>query len=377
MPTDHKGAAIPGIPTPSSHCETDPRDLCAAVGAIFERLGVAAADAAYVAEALVDADMEGIPSHGVMLVHMYAQRLRSGSVTAASRAAVAHDHGACVVLDAANMLGQLSAQQAVAIARERAVEHGIGAVAVRNAFHFGAAGRYARALASDGCVGIAMSNTRPLMPAPGGAQSVVGNNPLAIAVPGDDGMPVELDMAMSASAMGKIRLAAAAGRAIPAGWATDAQGLPTTDAAAAIAGMLLPAAGPKGFGLAFMIDLLCGGLSGGATGAAVQPLYGDSAIAYNCAHFFLAIDVAHFRDAGAFARTVSDAAAAVRSSRRAPGTERLYAPGEIGWARRAESGDACRVERPVLIELAALARALTAALPSSIANLVDDMDLTA
>lgn len=351
--------------------QVDARALSAAVSAIFERLGLVPADAVRVADALVDADLEGIPSHGVMLVPMYAQRLRGGSVTPASRATVLSDNGGCVVLDAANMLGQLSAFQAVALARERAGTHGIGAVAVRNAFHFGAAGRYARALASDGCIGIVMSNTRPLMPAPGGAQSVVGNNPLAIALPGADEIPVELDMAMSASAMGKIRLAAAGGREIPAGWATDADGVPTTNAAAALAGMLLPAAGPKGFGLAFMVDMLCGALSGGGTGAAVRPLYGDSTAPYNCAHFFLALDVAHFGDAGTFARTVSQAAAAVRNSVRAPGTERLYSPGEIGWAMRREHGGACSVDRTVLAEIVGVARSLSAPIPSSIANLQD------
>lgn len=354
-----------------SHCEVDAGALSAAVSAIFARLGVADAAAARVADALVEADLEGIASHGVMLVPMYAQRLRSGSVTAAARAAVVSDQGGCVVLDAANMLGQLSAFQAVGMARDRARQHGIGAVAVRNAFHFGAAGLYARALASDGCVGIVMSNTRPLMPAPGGAQSVIGNNPMAIALPGADEIPIELDMAMSASAMGKIRLAAARGLELPPGWATDVRGNPTTDAGAALSGMLLPAAGAKGFGLAFMVDLLCGGLSGGGTGAAVRPLYGDSARPYNCAHFFLALDVAHFRDPGAFARSASDAAAAVRDSERAPGVERIYSPGELAWATRRRHGSRCSVARVVLAEIVSVARTLAAPVPSSIANLID------
>ncbi|MNN25412.1 Ureidoglycolate dehydrogenase (NAD(+)) [compost metagenome] len=140
--------------------------------------------------------------------------------------------------------------------------------------------------------------------------------------------------------------------------------------------MLLPAAGPKGFGLAFMVDMLCGGLSGGGTGAAVQPLYGDSARPYNCAHFFLAIDVAHFGGAGAFARTVSQAAAGVRNSHRAPGTGRIYSPGEIGWANRREHGGTCRVDRVVLTEIVGVARALSAAIPPSIANLTDHTDHT-
>jgi LDH2 family malate/lactate/ureidoglycolate dehydrogenase len=117
-----------------------------------------------------------------------------------------------------------------------------------------------------------MCNTRPLMPAPGGAERVVGNNPIAIAVPSDGPAPIVLDMATSEAAMGKIRMAEKAGEKIPGTWAVKADGSATTDPAEAIAGLLLPASGPKGFGLAFLIDLLCGVLSGGATGSAVQPI---------------------------------------------------------------------------------------------------------
>src|SRR5262249_57025674 len=106
----------------------------------------------------------------------------------------------------------------------------------------------------------------------GGAEAMVGNNPIAIALPSAGAFPVEADMALSATAMGKIRLAAAAGQRIPEDWAVDSQGRPTTDPVTAIKGMLLPAAGPKGFGLAFAIDLLCGGVSDGARGPAGGPL---------------------------------------------------------------------------------------------------------
>src|SRR5262249_48053384 len=148
----------------------------------------------------------------------------------------------------------------------------------------------------------------PLMPAPGGAEAMVGNNPIAIALPTLGKHSVEVDMALSATAMGKVRLAASAGQSIPGSWAVNSQGQPTTDPAEAIKGMLLPAAGPKGFGLAFVIDLLCGGLSGGAIGAEVRPLYGDPALPYQCSQFFMAIDVGHFPAAEAFAARVQDQA---------------------------------------------------------------------
>jgi LDH2 family malate/lactate/ureidoglycolate dehydrogenase len=196
-------------------------------------------------------------------------------------------------------------------------------------------------MAAEGCVGVVMSNTRPLMPPPGGAEPMVGNNPIAIALPTAGKHPVEVDMALSATAMGKIRLAAASGESIPADWALDADGRPTTDPAAAIAGMLLPAAGPKGFGLAFVIDLLCGGLSGGAIGAEVRPLYGDAAAPYRCSHLFLALDIGHFPAARGFAARVSDQAKRVSAAKRAPGTTRIYAPGELTFAARQANGNVC------------------------------------
>ncbi len=325
---------------------------------LFQALGLDTASSTKVAEALVDADLEGIASHGVMLLPMYADKIRAGSVSLAREATVANDTGAAVVLDAGNALGQLTAHQAVEIASERAKKHGLAAVAVRNAFHFGTAGRWASMLAERGAIGVVMSNTRPLMPAPGGAERVVGNNPLAIAMPSGSGAPIVLDMAMSATAMGKIRLADAAGKPIPEGWASDASGNPTTDAAAAIKGMLLPAAGPKGFGLAFMIDLFCGGLASGAIGEAVKPLYGDPKMPYGCAHFFLAIDVAHFRALGDFAAAADGFADKLRGSKRALGVERLYAPGEPAQALKASNAGTCPLAPETARDLAALASSL-------------------
>jgi LDH2 family malate/lactate/ureidoglycolate dehydrogenase len=338
--------------------EIEAARLTAATAAIFTALGINSDDAQSVAGDLVAANLEGIPSHGVMLVPLYVDRLLNGSVSKRSVGEVVNDDAGAIVIDAGNALGQLTARQAVRLAVARAREYGLAAVAVRNAFHFGTAGRYARMMAAEGCVGMVMSNTRPLMPPPGGAQALAGNNPIAIALPSAGDFPVEVDMALSASAMGNIRLAAAAGEAIPSGWAVDSEGRPTTNPAEAIKGMLLPAAGPKGFGLAFAIDLLCGGLSDGAIGAEVRPLYGDPKEPYRCAHFFLAVYVGHFLDKAVFAERVCEAALRVSSSKRSPGVDRVYAPGELVWARKQASGSICRIDAPTVRSLAeAAARA--------------------
>lgn len=326
------------------------------VARILRSAGVSQDDARTVAVALVAADQEGIASHGVMLVPLYVERLVAGSVAARAKPVVVSDRDTAIVLDAQHGLGQVSSAVAVELLAPRAAQGGMASVAVRNGFHFGAAGRWAGMLAQRGLVGIAMSNTRPLMPAPGGAQAVIGNNPVAIALPSDEEAPLVLDMAMSASAMGTIRLARARGASIPLGWATDAEGVPTTDPAAAIAGMLLPAAGPKGFGLAVIIDLLCGGLASGGVGDAVKPLY--SADRYGCSHLFLAIDVGRFLPLEQFRATAAALSSRIRASRRAPGVEQLYMPGDIAVRQATLHRDFVALPATLLDQLAESARSV-------------------
>jgi LDH2 family malate/lactate/ureidoglycolate dehydrogenase len=333
-------------------------DLSALVSRIFMASGLAEAAASTVAAGLVQADLDGLPSHGVLLVDLYVARLRSGSVTTAEAGTVVSERGACVVLDAGHALGHLTGDQSIDIAVARAKQHGIGAVAVRHGFHFGTARRYAERAADQGCIGIAMCNTRPLMPPPGGAERTVGNNPIAIAVPSAEPIPLVLDMATSEAAMGKIRLAEKAGQPIPATWAVQNDGSPTTDPAQAIAGMLLPASGPKGFGLAVMIDLMSGLLSGGASGQGVNPLYGDPAIPYDCSHFFMAIDVAHFCDLSWFRAQAASAAQKIRGGQRAPGVAQLYAPGEPEWRRRQSANRRVKLDRAVARTLVSVAESL-------------------
>ena len=186
--------------------------LRSAVADIFAALGIARGDAQLVANDIVLADLEGVGSHGVMLVPMYVDRIQKGSVSkqaAGRRRQRQQDRNRHRCRQRARTAHRASGGEAGG--RTRAKELGMASVAVRNAFHFGTAGRYARLMAEQDCVGIVMSNTRPLMPAPGGAEAITGNNPIAIALPSAGEFPVEVDMAMSATAMGKIRLAAAGG----------------------------------------------------------------------------------------------------------------------------------------------------------------------
>src|SRR5688572_22707743 len=154
-------------------------DLTALVGRLFVAAGLSREAASTVAGGLVEADLEGVPSHGVMLVDMYLDRIRRGSVSTQETVEVVSDRAAAMVLDAGHALGHLTGDQAIGFAIERARRYGVGIVTVRHGFHFGTARRYALAAAEANCIGIVACNTRPLMPAPGGAERVVGNNPLA------------------------------------------------------------------------------------------------------------------------------------------------------------------------------------------------------
>lgn len=147
--------------------------------------------------------------------------------------------------------------------------------------------------------------------------------------------------------------------------ATDAAGNPTTDAAEAIKGMLLPAGGAKGFGLALAVDLLCGGLAGGAIGEAVQPLYGDARVPYDCAHCFIAIDVGHFRDTAAFEAQAAGYAQRLRASKTVAGAAPVRVPGDRARAKRRDAATHCAISREVAAALDELAAA--AGLPGRLA----------
>jgi len=303
--------------------------LKATVVDLFAAHGLSPGAARTVASALVDADLRGVHSHGVNLVPIYLERLRNGSVSIEEHARVICENGATAVLDGRHSLGILTGDEAMAMAVAKAEDYGVGVVVVRHAFHFAGAFRYVKAAARAGCIGIAASNTRPLMPAPGGSRPVVGNNPLAIAVPRGSGEPLVLDMALSQVAQGRIRIAAKAGREIPDSWGTDEEGRPTTDAQEALDGMLLPIGGYKGFGLAMMVDVLTGVLSGGEFGSTVRSVYNDVAAPNDCAHLFIALDVGAFIAVDDFIGRVGALADSVVRGPSINGAARLVLPGQL------------------------------------------------
>jgi (2R)-3-sulfolactate dehydrogenase (NADP+) len=247
----------------------DATTLAAFATRVLRAIGMPEGDAALTADCLVAAELRGMPGHGVLRLIQYHDSVAAGDVRAAPDVRVARRDGASALVDADGGYGYAPTMLACDLGSELAVAQGMGVVGVRDSHHFGMAGLYAERLADRGLVGIVLTNAQPVIAPPGFTAPLVGNNPLAIAVPrAAPHPPLVLDMAMSQTALGRIRLAAAEGRPIPEGWALDEQGKPTTDARRALAaGLLAPTGGHKGLALALMIDVLAGVMTGSPAGA--------------------------------------------------------------------------------------------------------------
>jgi LDH2 family malate/lactate/ureidoglycolate dehydrogenase len=309
------------------------RRFCASA---FERVGVPAEAAALVADTLVEADLRGVHSHGVWWVKTYTNRLRQGGLNPRPHLHIVRETASMAVLDADQALGQVASSAAMKLTMRKAGAEGVGVVAVRNSNHFGAAAYYAAMAARQHQIGFATTDAEPTMAPWGGAQQlVVGNNPLAYAVPVDDEFVMVLDMAQSVVAWGKIFLAAQRGEQIPPTWALNPAGEPTTDPQAAMAGVLLPVGGHKGYGLALMMQVISSLLSGATFGPTMPPM-ADPTVSQGHGHFFMALDIGHFVSLHEFRRAMAQLVAEQRAAPLAQGVERIYLPGEIEHRKRQE-----------------------------------------
>jgi LDH2 family malate/lactate/ureidoglycolate dehydrogenase len=273
------------------------------------------------------ATRRGVDSHGIFgVLPRMVEELRSGRVKPSNPVLVLHEGDAVARLDGNEGPGPTIGAYAMDLAIAKASRHGLGAVTVSNCNHFGAASFYAvRALDHDQ-IGIVMCNSDPRVAPHGGAEGALGTNPISYAIPAGDAEPLVFDIATSTTAAGQIAKAQRQGKPIPAGWALDAHGRATTDAAAARGGVLLPMAGHKGYGLAVLVDVLSGALAGGLCGRDVP--MSSSKGQRGQSFFFLAIDVSHFLAASEFARRVDGLVDDLHGVRPAEGFAEVMAPGE-------------------------------------------------
>ena len=306
----------------------DPEALRTFGSAVLSALGVPGDDAALIADSLVQADLWGHSSHGLLRLPWYAARLRSGAMRAVTEPAVLSDTGPLVLLDGRDGVGQVLTDRARAMATDRARKHGVGVVGVRNSNHFGTAMWFTRRAAREGFVALLTTNASPAMAPWGGREKRIGTNPWSIAAPGPDGRVVAVDIANTAVARGKVYLAENRGEPIPETWALTADGAPTTDPAQGVLGVLLPMAGHKGYAIAFLMDVLSGALTGSAVGTGVHGPY-EAGERSGCGHLFLALDPEAFGDRAGYEARVGQLIDDVRTVPLAQGFDEVFYPGEV------------------------------------------------
>jgi LDH2 family malate/lactate/ureidoglycolate dehydrogenase len=286
-------------------------------------------EARIVADNLVDTDLRGIDSHGVVRFPVYVQRIEDGGTNPQPVIRVERETRTTAVVDGGNGLGHLVGVRAMEIALDKAKYGDCIFVSVNNSNHYGAAGYYAAMAARRNMVGFSFTVGAINHMAPwGGTEALLGNNPFAFALPTRQGFSIVLDMACSVAARGKIIIAAQEGYPIPEGWANDADGLPTTDAVKALAGLVIPLGGPKGYALTLAVGMLSTMLSGAFFGSEVGDLYEKTSTAQNSGHLFGVLPVASFVDLESYLNRVDKAIDEMRNAKRAAGVERIYLPGE-------------------------------------------------
>ena len=296
------------------------------VSGIFQACKMSGGDAALLAETLVQADLRGCHSHGVLRVPEYVFKLKEGGVDPAGKPLVVHDAKAVLVVDGNNSMGQIGSCFAMRDAICRAREYNLSLAAVRGSNHCGAMAYYAMLALPEDMIGIAATNALPTMAPWGGVDKILGINPLAIAIPAGDEDPIVLDAAFSGSSHGKIRVYQQKGEQIPSDWAFDADGRPTTDPAEAINGLLQPIGGYKGTGLALVMGMMSTLLSGASYGTELGNMV-DGPQPGKDGHFYLAVKVSAFVDLPEFKGRVDGIIRQIRNGRKAPNAERIYAPG--------------------------------------------------
>ncbi len=271
---------------------------------------------------MLHANRRGLDSHGVVLLGVYVPRLNRGIIRGYAQPEVVRVRGALALIDGQLAPGAHTGTVAMDWCCETARTYGVGAAAVRNSSHFGAASFFSELATAHNCIGIAITNSDPGMAPLGALAPILGTNPLAVAAPGADGYAgPSLDIATSVVAQGRVAAAARAGQPIPGGWAIGRDGAVTDDADEAMRNSVLPMAGHKGFGLAFMIDVLSACLSGAQVSSEMVEEAGVG-------HLMVAIDISAAAGSDAYGERLRRLIEAVHVAPRAPGTEPFMIPGE-------------------------------------------------
>lgn len=297
---------------------------------LTKKAGLPEEQARILADTLIDADLKGIDTHGVLRLPIYVKRMESGVINVKEAIQVVREKGAIQNLDVRNGLGQVACVRGMGLAIAKAEQFGLGACGVFNSNHCGVLGYYTELAAEKRMIGISTTNVFPLMAPVGGKEKVIGNNPLAVSVPRVQSPPITYDMATSTVSYGKVLTFLRRGEKIPRGWALDDKGLPTDNPEEVISkkGSMTPFAAHKGYGLAFILEILAGVLTGAGFGRQLHSLYDVGQFA-GIGQFLMAINIDYFMELEVFYRRLEEWIQEVKFSELAGDSQEILIPGEI------------------------------------------------
>jgi LDH2 family malate/lactate/ureidoglycolate dehydrogenase len=321
--------------------------------------------ASLMAEAVVAANLRGVDSHGVLLLPYYVAQVRSGNVDTEAEGWIVSESGGCMMYEGQHGIGHHISNICCGHVVRLAQEHGLGMAVSRNSSHFGAAAFWAQRISDAGMMAIVMTNASPSVAPWQGRDGRIGTNPICMSLPASGKGVWLLDMATTTVAKNRIVKAAYSRQpTLPAGWAMDAEGVPTQDTQKALSGLLMPLGGYKGSGLGVMVEILCGVMSGGAMSAAVGGLHSTDR-RVSSSHCFLAIDVSRFMPRETFQSRMEHLISTIKSSRPAQGYDEVLVAGDPEWRM-----EECRLKEGIPIEesvgksLCALAEEFAVPVPS-------------
>lgn len=289
-------------------------------------------DAETNAKILVDANLRGIDTHGVIKLKLYIDRIENGLCEVKDTSRIIKETDSMAVIDGGAYLGHIVADNAMKLALEKAKNNLVGTVFIRNNGHYGVAAYYARMASDSGMIGYTATNTAPLMAPTGGKKRLIGNNPFAFAAPANNYPSFVLDVACTKVAAGKLALARKNNEKIPFGWALDKDGNPTDDPYLGYegGGILLPIGDHKGYGIAVMIDIITGVLSGSSFGSDVQYVADlDSKKPIGTGHIMMALNISQIMELDVFKERMDQLITEIKDCPRIDGVDEILIPGEI------------------------------------------------
>jgi LDH2 family malate/lactate/ureidoglycolate dehydrogenase len=357
------GEAAPKIAGSSDAPRVAPAALVAFAKRALEAAGLPSTDADIVAGLMVEADLRGSDTHGVIRLPLYLRRLKAGGINARPHIRITKERPATALVDGDNAMGHLVMRFAAMTAIEKAKAAGVAWVGARMSNHAGPAALYAMMPLAHDMIGLYLAvGSNNHLPPWGSTENLLGTNPIAIAIPSQDEAPIVLDMAPTVAAFGKVRLKMQRGEELPVGWMIGRDGKPLTDPKRAEHGLLLPIGDYKGYGLSLMVGLLAGALNQAAFGRDVVDFVKEQGKATNTGHAIVALSVEAFAPAVLFKRQVDAAVRAMRGAERLPGVERIWLPGEQSHRKRQDrTKNGIPVPKPLRDSLDAAARELAIA----------------